>query len=113
MLKQKCVYWFPSTRYDNFGRPVVNDPVELSCRWEDITEEAVDNNGTVFLSRSTVYLSADVVPGGVILLGSMDTLGVEDSDFPSDPKTAGALEIRSFSQMPDRKAQKFLRTARL
>lgn len=99
VLNQALTYWPPSTSIDGYGQPILEAGVELSCRWEDTQEEFVLPNGEKDVSRARVFLEDDVVVGGLMYLGGLDVTG--DSDFPTNPRDAGALEIRSVQKTPD------------
>lgn len=113
MLKQTCVYWEPASAdsggsdFDDYGQPVVTDPVELNCRWEDINEEFVGANGTRQLSKSKVYVESDVVVGGILMLGEIDDI----TDESNIKENEGAWEIKRFDKLPNLKNTEFLRTA--
>jgi len=110
MRKQKAVYWsLTSTGFDDYGQPIPSTPIEIKCRWEDVSEEFLDGNGTVQLSRARVYVDRDVEIGGVLMLGELDS-GVDESN----PKeNDNAWEIRRVEKLPTLKATQFLRTCYL
>ena len=108
--KQDAVYWPPSSeRFDEYGRPIVSDPVQLKVRWEDKAEEFIDAQGTKQVSSAKVIVGEDLEIGGLLMLG---TLSDVDSSFPEDPKSKFEVkEIRMFEKIPDLKAKRYLRTA--
>jgi len=106
MRKQKAVYWSPSG-YDGFGQPTMGTAVQITCRWEDVHEQFLDNDGQEQTSSAKVYVSQDVELGGYLWLGDI-------SGKPSDPKTDNSSwEIRKFENLPNLKATEFLKTAML
>lgn len=107
VLNQTATYWPPSTGIDDYGQPILEAGVELMCRWEDTQEEFVAPNGEKEISRARVFLEQDVVVGGLLYLGGLDVTGA--SDFPANPRDAGAMEIRSFQKTPDFDAVEFIR----
>jgi len=110
--KQTAVYWAPSsvTEFDAFGKPVVIDPVQLKCRWDEVNEEFVAPDGTRQVSRAKVFIESDVELGGVLMLGTLTE--AEASGFADDPKEEdGAWEIRAFRKIGNLKATEFLRIA--
>jgi hypothetical protein len=108
MRKQTAVYWAP-IGYDNTGHPEWDDPIEIDCRWEDVTEEFIDPTGTRFFSTAKVYVDQDVELGGVLMLGELD-----DLESGSDPKAnEGAWEIKRFEKLPNLRNTENLRTALL
>jgi len=113
MLKQTCVYWALASSesgglaYDDYGQPVVTDPVEIECRWEDVNEEFIDATGTKQTSRAKVYVSQDVDVGGILMLGELTDITDDDNPKEND----GAWEIRKFDKLPNLRVTEFLRTA--
>jgi hypothetical protein len=109
MRKQKAVYWPPSTRRDQYGRPIAEAAVEIDCRWEDRTDEFITTTGERQLSNALVYVDRDIVLGGVLLLGTLDTV----MDITDPKNNEGAFEVLRFDKMPNLKGTEFLRTAYL
>ncbi len=114
MLKQTCVYWALATEesaglsdYDDYGQPIITDPVEVECRWEDVNEEFIDAKGTRQLSKAKVYVESDVDVGGILMLGTKDDI----TDSTNIKENEGAYEIKRFDKLPTFKATEFLRTA--
>lgn len=103
MRKQTAVYWAPGSEetggkdYDDYGRPLYADPVEISCRWEDVNEEFVTPDGTRDSSRCIVYTDRVVALRGVLMLGTLND--VADLDDPK--KNDDAWEIRRFDKLPN------------
>ena len=113
MRKQTAVYWPLASSdsggddFDDYGQPVVTDPIEISCRWEDVAEEFIDAKGTRQVSKSTVYVDQDVDVGGILMLGTEDDI----TDSTNIKENEGAWEIRRFDKLPNLRATEFLRTA--
>lgn len=114
MRKQTAVYWpldieSGGDKFDDYGQPVLSDPIEIKCRWEDVSEEFIGSDGTRQISNAKVYVDRDVDVGGVLMLGTL--LDVSSADNPKG--NIGAFEIRKFEKIPNLKATEFLRTAYL
>ena len=115
MRKQTAVYWALASldsggvAFDDYGQPMLTDPVEIECRWEDKVEEFIGPDGTKMISRAVVYVDRDVDIGGVLMLGEEDD--ILDEDNPKENN--GAWEIKQFSKIPNFRATEFLRTAYL
>ena len=108
MLRQEASYW-ALVGFSQYGQPEYADPVEITCRWEDVNEEFIDAQGTRQMSHAMVYTDRDVTVGGVLMLGELESPVNE-----GDPKrNTGAWEIKRFDKLPTLKATKFLRTAYL
>lgn len=106
MRKQTAIYW-AITDWNAFGQPVFADPVEISCRWEDITEKFIDKDGDVQLSRAKVYVDRDISVGSFLKLGSLDS----GTDTATPRNNTGAWEVRRFEKLPNLRATEYLRTA--
>ncbi len=115
MRKQTAVYWAMAASesagedFDDHGQPQWASPVEIKCRWEDVSKEFVDPKGTTRVSRSIVYADRDLVVGGVLMLGELTDVDEEENVLEND----GAWEIRRFDKIPNLKATEFLRMAYL
>ena len=107
-LNQTAVYW-AKAGVDNYGNPTFSDPVEISCRWEDVINEVVDASGTTIISKTMVLVDRDVLVGSALRLGELDSAmtseNVEDYD--------DAYEIKVFGKVPDVDAEEFVRTVYL
>ncbi|MHA2065524.1 MAG: hypothetical protein ACXABY_14210 [Candidatus Thorarchaeota archaeon] len=115
MRRQTAVYWPPGSEatggvdFDQYGKPSYADPVEIDCRWENVSEELVTADGTEFICKARVYVDQAVTPGGVLFLG--ETGDVDDLD---DPKVNdGAWEVKRYDEMPNLRNTETLRTAYL
>jgi len=114
MRKQIAVHWALASAesggiaHDDYGQPVLTDPVEIECRWEAKSEEFVAANGTKTTSRAVVYVDRDVDVGGVLMLGELTD--VTDVDAKENE---GAWEIKRFDRIPNLKATEYLRIAYL
>ena len=105
MRKQTCVWW-SSTGVDAYGRPTWTTPVEIDCRWEDVIQEFVNDDGEERFSRSIVYVDRDMKVGDVLKLGSLDSGIDEDNPKENDD----AWEVSRFSKLPNLKNTEVLRT---
>ncbi len=112
MRKQTAVYWAlqgvesGGDDYDNFGQPQYTDPEEIECRWESITIEFLDAQGTRQLSNARVYVGQDVDIGGVLMLGELADVTDENNPKENDD----AWEIRRFEKLPTLRNTEILRT---
>ena len=111
---QTAVYWGSPTS-DGYGGKTFADPVEISCRWEDIVENinrVGARLGEEIVSMAQVYVTTDVEEQGYLFLGTLDDL---DSDEEADPtKIVKAYMINRFDKIPVlRSTTEFLRKAYL
>lgn len=97
--KQKAVYWEVSGP-DGYGNYTYEDPVEIDCRWEDISEKYVARGGDEKISRSVVYVDRSMKEGSYLKKGELDSATL---DSPIDD--ADAFQIMRFSDVPDIKNQ--------
>lgn len=107
-LTATCCYWAPTGQTDGFGTILFEDPVELDCRWEDVSlVDHLDREVQQQL-RSEVFLKDDVQEQGMLLLGTLLDL---DSDTFNDPIAAGAQVISRFDKLPTLRGDYFVRKA--
>lgn len=94
-LNQTLTYWAPSAvaTTDLYGKPTFSAPVQLSCRWEDRTEQLKDKKGEEFISKSRIFLNDDVDLDGYVFLGTSVSI------TPS--LLTGAYEIQQKGRQPD------------
>jgi len=104
MLKQDAIYWGPPVP-DGDGGSSYPDPVEISCRWEDVDGAVVDPRTHDTFSNATVYVDRDVEINGYLFLGALSEVSGEN---PED--VIGARKIAGFQKLPTFKATEFLRT---
>lgn len=107
MLKQTAIYWAPSGT-DRYGQPEWAAPIEIQCRWEDVTENMQKADGETFQTKATVYVSQDVAVNGMLKQGDLVS-----STNPNPRLESNTREIAQFDKLPTLKATKFLRTAYL
>lgn len=106
MRRQKAIYWQRDAVPDKYGRYSFASPVEIDCRWDDTSQEFLDPQGEVQLSRAVVYVDRVMSPGDRLMRGAIE------SDTPADPLTIRtAFEVRRFDQNPNLKATESLLTA--
>lgn len=134
ILRQKAVYWSTAgVRPD--GQPKYGPPVEIKCRWVEIQEEFVDSRAKRRQSRAKVYVDRDLVPDGVLRLGTLDQTAGQAFVWPDGGlllwpdggvmagyspaldvlpfSNKDAYPIGRFEKLPDFRAQEFLRTVYL
>lgn len=145
MRKQNAIYWPPGTP-DDYGKVAPGPLVELvlttaanyRVRWEEVSQEFLDKDGTTQTSRAVVYvpelpppalqwddgvdlawddgvplwwgdLRREIAVGGFLWLGNRADL--VDEAVPG--ANAGAFEIRRVDRTPNLKATEFLRACYL
>ena len=119
-LNQSAIYWAPTGERDSFGKMILDDPIEIKCRWEDKSELVRTKAGSEITSRAQVFTEIDLVEEGVLWLNTgppgSSAMGyveiVDDADGNPDPYVnERAWEVMQFGKQPDRKARNFLRWA--
>lgn len=109
-LHQTAVYWAP-TGMDRQGRPLLADPVEVTCRWEDAINETVAPDGTSVVATSHAWMTSAVLVGGLMMLGALADLG---SGFPTNPRDdARVREVVTTGAVPSVNARQTLYDAML
>jgi hypothetical protein len=98
VMKQTATYWALSS-FDKYGdpsfaAPVVLDPDDQTgVRWEDRTEQFIDDKGDIAHSRAWVWSeTTEFTVGSYLYLGSSSTV---------NPETAGGDQIRRVEKTPD------------
>lgn len=111
LYKQTAVYW-GNPDPDGFGGCTFDDPVEIICRWDDVTKVISDGKGNVIISRAVVMVAQDVDEEGMLFLGTLDDL---DSGQEDNPKSvSGAFTIKQVNKIPaPASATEFFRKAYL
>jgi len=108
MLKEKAAYWAPSDGLDEFGRVETEEPILISCRWEEVSELFLDDNGNEVLSNAKVYVGQDLESRGYVKkLGIGGDLTALDSTVWH--KNNGVFVIRKFNNLPKIRYNEFLR----
>lgn len=109
MLREKAVYWAPGQGdFDNFGKPITEEPVLISCRWEEIAEMFLDEEGNEVLSNARVYVDRDVESRGYLKrLGQTGLLSNLDSTVWD--QNNGVFIVRKFNSLPKLGYSEFLR----
>lgn len=102
-MKQKAIYW-GLLDVDEYGKPNPASPVEISCRWEQVSVEFVEPNGERALSRARLIVDRDLEVKGKLKLGAYDEKIQEDPDRNND-----VYEIRQFNKTPNFRGTKYIR----
>lgn len=115
ICKQTAVYWTAPVA-NGWGGLTHNDPIEISCRWEEKTEMISrfggGRKGEELISNAQVFVTQDVVEEGYLFLGDLDDLS---SSADNDPENIdNAYKIIKFEKTPAVGAPtKFVRKAYL
>lgn len=109
VMKATAVYWPPETNYDQYGKPVPNEPVEISCYWDNRQEEFLDESGDKQKSKAVVIVDRDLLITGILMLGELTDV----TDFTDPKNNTNAWEIRGWGKTPNFKGNKYLRQAYL
>ena len=97
VCKQTAVYW-GAGQPDGFGGTTYPDPVEISCRWDDVTELVRDSAGEEVASKAEVLVLQDLEVGGFLYLGQLSE--IDSSNYDSPGSVDGAFEIIRFDKNP-------------
>lgn len=107
MRRGKAVYWARTTR--NGARWNYAEPVEISVRWEDVTELHESETGEKWMSSATVYVDRDMNMGDYIYNGVLTD--ITDSTIPRN--NTGSREVKKFSKLPTLRYNEYLLTVYL
>jgi len=94
---QTCVYWANPVN-DGYGGFTFDDPVEISCRWEDKNQICIGDDGQEVTSDSEVLVTQDLDKNGYLCLCTLDD--IDDDDLNSPMNVSGASQIISISKIP-------------
>ena len=87
--------------------------MEVRCRWEDSSDEVLNEDGEKTISRARIFVGQDVQVRGILFQGQLVT--VTDQLNPYNNRdilgTPLAFRIIKFERLPDLKSRRFLRTA--
>lgn len=107
MRKQKAIYWRRLTP-DKYGTFSYASPVEVSCRWDDCTEEFRNAQGQLEASSAVVYPDRQMYIGDILKKSEIE------SDTPDDPREDTEIfEIKRFDVTPNLRNTENLYTAYL
>jgi len=108
MRRQRAVWWQRNAQADQYGSYSFAAPVEILCRWDDVSQEFLAADGEKRSSRSMVYTDRVMLPGDRLMLGELD------SNTPTDPlSVTNTFEVRRFDKTPNLRATETLFTAYL
>jgi len=104
---QTAVYWEPGAN-DGFGNKTWSAGVEISCRWDGVTELIMNRHGVEIASQAQLIVTADINVEGYLYLGTLASLETAEQ---TDPKLiADAYPIQKFEKSPEFKStDKFVR----
>ncbi len=100
---QKAVLW-AANGVDDYGEPKVDAAVEITVRWEEGLQEAVDPNGNTIAVDAVVVVDQAIVVGSIMWLGEKEDLATPPVDLK---------QVVSFNKIPDIKGRNFRRTVGL
>ena len=115
MLKQTCVWWPLASSESGgvakgaYGETLFSDPLEINCRWEDKSEEFLNDKDEIQISNAVVYVDRDVKKGGVLMLGELTDITDEDRPLGN----LNAWKIEKFEKLPNLRVTEYLRTVYL
>jgi hypothetical protein len=96
-LHQKAVLWVFDS-YDSNGEPKVSEPVEIPCRWEEVSSQLMDNTSSLIAINSEIWVNQVLVKGSMLWKGELVNL----------PAPADAIvEVVGFDVIPDIKGRNF------
>lgn len=96
---QTAVHWARGTP-DGYGGYTYSDPVDIKCRWDDVSKEIMTDNGEQIVCSAQVLTPTNVKTGDYLWLGSKQNLTLDASGYV-DPRTVdGAFMIQRVEKSP-------------
>jgi hypothetical protein len=92
---------------DETGDPQYAAPVEIDCRWDDEQVEFLTPNGEKQISNARVMVDREVVLGGLLRRGTLDSVLHYTRPFDN----SGTYEIRLLRNIDNIRATETLRIA--
>lgn len=89
--REAFVMWRASGTYDNFGNPIIYDPVEILGRWENVNREVRSVDGSVVACDALVYVKVDVPVQSIFWRGAL-------ADLPATP--TGLFIVQEVNDTP-------------
>lgn len=86
-------------QYDNYGEPIVRDPIQILVRWNDGRNETVDQQGATIAYDATVVVDRDIPIGSMMWLGRKQDYRITDTK----------LQVIHVSTTPDLKNRNYRR----
>jgi hypothetical protein len=108
MRKQTAVWWAVAS-IDSHGKEVYASPVQIKCRWEDVSVQFLDAQGEIQMSNAVVYTDRITPTKGVLMEGKLADI----TDPVNIKENEGAWEIRRFDKLPTLNNKEVLMTAHL
>lgn len=104
-LLQIAVLWELDS-YDTYGKPTVHDPIEIPCRWVDVSEHSKRNVTTSESLDSKVSVDRAVPLGSIMWLGRLsDWTGVR----PNPDEDNSVMVVSKYNYTPDIRAREIRR----
>jgi hypothetical protein len=101
---QTAVYW-ASPVNDGYGTFTFDDPVEISCRWEDKSQVTISDmkrgslgQGKEITSDAEILVTQDLDKNGYLYLGSLSDL--TDAEKANPATIEDARQILSVDKIP-------------
>lgn len=97
VCRQTAVYW-GNPQNDGYGSYDFDDPVEIACRWDHMTQRITDDAGNEIVSKAEVLVLQDLDEGGMLYLGTLNELDSDTIDNPQEIKDV--YPIQQFGKNP-------------
>ncbi len=97
VMQHSIVYWPPQDDSDEFGNPVLGDPIQINGRWTEEIVEFIDSDGTTVTSQAQLIVDRDLKQSGVVMLGVLADI----IDFDNPKENEGAWEILKWLKTAD------------
>lgn len=101
-LCQNAVLW-ERTGYNDYGHPLLADPVDVRVRWEFKRKEAVSRQGSPIAIEAVVVVNRTIPVDSLMWLGTV-------AQWAAAGSTGELMLVESYEEIPDEKARIIRRT---
>ena len=115
MRRQKAILWL-RTGVSEFNEPLFSAPVEVACRWDDLSEVFFSSDGKELVSKAIVYPDREVPTGSYFLKATQtefDALDLTTALILKPQDIPGAYPVMSKAITPNFKNTENLYTNHL
>lgn len=92
-FNQTATYWSPTGANDKYGKPTLNSPVQITCRWEERQTQIMSKMGVLTISKARIFTKSAIDMDGYLALGTH----TEADPRPLDT----AFQVQQVSSMPN------------
>ena len=99
-LHDRAILW-TKTGDDYQGEPIISDPVEIACRWEDRKSQSMNAENTLIGLDATVHVRQDVAVDSLMMKGTLSDITGTGFDDPNPE----IMQVKTVQKMTDLKGR--------